>query len=357
MPSYGFSDHRFVVSFSGGIGSFVAAAKTIEKYGKDRVDLVFCDTLIEDPDLYRFLDDAERVLGVRITRLKDGRTPWQVFEDLKFIGNSRFAPCSKTLKSDVFEKHLLESGKYKLLPYPNATIVLGIDWLEEHRFTRAKANWAPWPVIAPLCEPPLLKKSQVLDYFSTFNIATPALYALGFDHNNCGGFCVRAGQAHFARLLQTKREYYLWNEEQEAAVMQRVPSTKPFLRTQSGDDVRYLTLKQFREHLEKLGDYDVNDFGGCGCFVNDGRENRPRLGQNGTPIAQLLDEDLNEKELQVLNFLRSRNMARIREIATVFDQPKLKAEDWVRASLRRLVRARLVSKVGKGLYEVASTTT
>lgn len=260
---------RYIVSFSGGVGSFVAAAMTITKYGRENTDLVFCDTLIEDPDLYRFLDDAEKALGVEITRLKDGRTPWEVFKDGRYIGNSRFAPCSKVLKRDVFEKYLLESGKYKLLPQPDATIVLGIDWTESHRLKRAQDNWAPWPVIGPLCEPPLMSKHQTLRYFEAYNIPLPSLYSKGFSHNNCGGFCVRAGQAQFALLLKTNRDYYLWNEEQEQNVLQSVPTTRPFLRRVTKGVKEYLTLKQFREQLESDGDFDKFDFGGCGCFVDD----------------------------------------------------------------------------------------
>jgi len=150
---------KYIVSFSGGIGSFVAAAMTITKHGPENTELVFCDTLIEDPDLYRFLDDAEKVLDIPILRLKDGRNPWEVFRDKRFIGNSRVAPCSVTLKRDVFERHV--TANFKVLPTPNATIVLGIDWTEQHRLDRAKVNWNPWPVEAPLCEPPLRTPSAI----------------------------------------------------------------------------------------------------------------------------------------------------------------------------------------------------
>jgi len=41
---------------SGGVASAVACKLALEKYG-DSVELVFCDTGIEHPDTYRFMDD------------------------------------------------------------------------------------------------------------------------------------------------------------------------------------------------------------------------------------------------------------------------------------------------------------
>ena len=51
-----------VVMFSGGVASWMAARRIVDE-GGDPV-LLFTDTLIEDPDLYRFLDDAATDLGV-----------------------------------------------------------------------------------------------------------------------------------------------------------------------------------------------------------------------------------------------------------------------------------------------------
>ena len=42
----------------------------IKKYGKENVDLIFCDTGAEDKDTYRFVQDAEKLHGMKITCLK-----------------------------------------------------------------------------------------------------------------------------------------------------------------------------------------------------------------------------------------------------------------------------------------------
>ena len=47
-----------LVFFSGGIGSWAAAKRVAMRPDVKHITLLFADTLIEDEDLYRFLDDA-----------------------------------------------------------------------------------------------------------------------------------------------------------------------------------------------------------------------------------------------------------------------------------------------------------
>jgi len=258
---------RYVVSYSGGVGSFCAGERIVKQFGADSVDFVFCDTLIEHPDLYRFLDESARALGVQVQGLTDGRDPWEVFADIKYIGNTRVAPCSRILKRDRFAEYLTAKGYTP----DTATIVLGMDWTEEHRFTRAQTQWAPFQVLAPMCDAPYLDREAMRGRLDAYGIALPALYKLGFAHNNCGGFCVRAGQAQFALLLKHRPDFYIWNEQCEADLIESNPNCKPFLRQGKNADgtTRYVTLRQFREHLEASGKFDKFDFGGCGCFVDD----------------------------------------------------------------------------------------
>ncbi len=60
------SVHR-VVMFSGGVGSWLAARRVADAHGTDGLVLLFADTLMEDEDLHRFLDDAARNIGVPVT--------------------------------------------------------------------------------------------------------------------------------------------------------------------------------------------------------------------------------------------------------------------------------------------------
>ena len=43
----------------------------------------------------------------------------------------------------------------------------------------------------------------------------PRLYSMGFAHNNCGGFRIKAGRASFANLLRRMPERYARHEQQE----------------------------------------------------------------------------------------------------------------------------------------------
>jgi 3'-phosphoadenosine 5'-phosphosulfate sulfotransferase (PAPS reductase)/FAD synthetase len=72
-----------IVFFSSGKASWMAAKKVAEKFGTEHLWLVFADTRIEDPDNYRFLEDVAKNVGGKLIKLKDGRTPWDVFRQKK----------------------------------------------------------------------------------------------------------------------------------------------------------------------------------------------------------------------------------------------------------------------------------
>lgn len=246
----------YLVSYSGGLSSF-AAAWEIKRQGFN-MELIFCDTLIEDEDLYRFLKETAVFLGLELTTLSDGRTPWEVFKDVRYIGNSRTAPCSTFLKREIFRKYI-EDGNYT----PEETIlVLGFDVTEAHRVERAKENWQPYGILAPLIER-VAAKREALEALKKVGIEIPRLYKMGFQHNNCGGFCVRAGQAQFQKLLEIFPERYAEHEASEQKLLAEIPTTRPFLRRIENGKKKYLSLKQFRESDKQ----ESFDFGGCGCFA------------------------------------------------------------------------------------------
>ena len=253
----------YVVQFSGGVGSYAAARRLVDAHGADQVRLLFADTLIEDADLYRFLDDATADLGCELTRLADGRTPWQVFHDRRFLGSPRVDLCSRVLK-----RELLRSWIDEHCDPARDVIALGIDWSELHRFERARPRWEPFELIAPLCERPYDDRDDRLAQLRARGIEPPRLYALGFPHNNCGGFCVKAGQAQFQLLLQTMPERYAEHERAEQELRDHLGKDVAVLVDRRGGGPRRpLTLRAFRERLEAGGAFDQLDFGGCGCAI------------------------------------------------------------------------------------------
>lgn len=254
---------KHIIFYSGGLGSWMTAKRVIERYGKENVILLFTDTKMEDEDLYRFLNDTEKDFGIQITRIADGRNPWQVFKDVRWLGNSRLAQCSHILKQKTAEKWIKKSF------HPNECILyLGIDWTEIHRTKAPKKNWHPYQVEFPMCEEPYLDKEDMKRELKKTGIELPRLYKLGFVHNNCSGICVRGGQGHWIHLLQTIPERYMEAEQMEQEMRDYLGKDVSILTRIRNGKKENLTLKQLREEYElKPEQIDLFDIGGCGCFV------------------------------------------------------------------------------------------
>jgi len=253
-------DH--VVMYSGGIGSWAAAKRVSEWYGPDRVVLLFADTRMEDPDLYRFIEEGAEDIGAKLVKVAEGRDPWEVFKDKRFLGNSRIDPCSLILKRKFLRRWL--EDRYE----PDEVVVhLGIDIEEEHRFRRAQRYWEPYTMRAPLIERPTIFKFQVREMLKDAGIRIPRLYELGFPHNNCGGFCIKAGLSHFHHLLKMLPDRFAYHEAKEQEMREYLDRPVTILReTRHGEKVG-ITLRELRERAEAAPEQiDLFDWGGCGCF-------------------------------------------------------------------------------------------
>ncbi|MET9353586.1 hypothetical protein ABZY14_11375 [Streptomyces sp. NPDC006617] len=233
-----------VVQFSGGIGSFAAAVRVAEKHGTDDLTLLIADTGIEDHDLWRFADDTSRLLGAPLTKVTDGRTPWQVFRDKKFLGNDRLAPCTRALKQ-IPCRAWMEAHRD-----PAHTLVyVGIEPTvrDRARIPAIARAWKPWRTRFPLCskwEPPRTK-SERLQEARALGVAPPRLYELGFSHNNCGGTCVRAGMRQWRHLLDVMPDRYAYAEAQEED-LRRLLGPVTILRQRRKGVARPLPLAELR---------------------------------------------------------------------------------------------------------------
>jgi 3'-phosphoadenosine 5'-phosphosulfate sulfotransferase (PAPS reductase)/FAD synthetase len=90
-----------IVSFSSGLSSALAVERVLARYGPEPVRVVFMDTLIEDDDNYRFLDEMEaRWLDVyelsEVERIAEGRTPYEVHDN--YVPSQKRARCTYMLK-------------------------------------------------------------------------------------------------------------------------------------------------------------------------------------------------------------------------------------------------------------------
>ena len=250
-----------VVMFSSGIGSWAAAKRYAEKHGTDGMVLLFADTLIEDEDNYRFLHDAADNIGAKLVIVADGRTPGEVMRDARIIGNSRIDPCSNVLKRKLLNKWAEENCT------DETPRIFGIDWTESHRFERMKARSPEKNYVAPLCDAPYLTKGDLIQWAKREGVVAPRMYSMGFPHANCGGFCVKAGQATFKLLLNNFPERYAEHEAWEEEMREMV-GDHSIMTDRSGDGKKkVLTMREFRRRIEDQEPIDEFEFGGCACAL------------------------------------------------------------------------------------------
>lgn len=253
------SIRKHVVMMSGGTGSWATGRRVVDQYGSDNLILLFADTNTEDPDLYRFLREAHVDLGGQLVTLdNDGKTIWDIFREKRYLGNTRIDPCSLYLKRLPMRRWLEANCD------PVDTVCyLGIDWSESHRFDRAKQYWAPWTVVAPLCDEPYIDKADIAASLAARNIELPLLNRQGFAHNNCGGGCIKAGQGQFKQLLELRPDTFADWERNEATVRDQLGDVA-ILRDRRGGKTKPLPLSVLRKNVQ---DVDEFDFGGCACAV------------------------------------------------------------------------------------------
>jgi len=268
-----------VVNFSGGLCSFWAAVRVAEKYGTSDLTLLFADTLIEDEELYEFNQQASEFLGVPITRISIGLTPWELFRQHGLIGNSRFPICSVYLKREPLDAwHLancldtVQEQQVRLFDLDArrpATLYLGFDWTKEKRLIDLRQELPTWQIEAPMQWAPTWDKCRMEREAVAIGIRIPRLYTLGFPHNNCGGRCVRAGISHFVHLYRVLPErFYEWEREEQ--VTRRDLESRgivPFsiLKDRRGGQYNHLWLEDLRKRIDAGEKFARDEWGGCGC--------------------------------------------------------------------------------------------
>lgn len=255
---------KHIVNLSGGACSFWAAHRVIEKFGRQDTILLFADTLIEDEDLYSFNLWSEKQLGIPITRICEGRTPWQLFRDEGLIGNARFPICSVRLKREPLDLWHRQNALEM-----DSVLYLGFDFSEWNRLDDLRRSKPNWKIEAPMCEPPLWDKCKIIDECAKLGFPKQKLYELGFPHNNCGGRCVRAGISHWVHLLHVlPLRYKEWEDEEQATILDflaRGITPLTILKDRRGGVTKDLSLKDLRMRVESGEKFPRDDWGGCGC--------------------------------------------------------------------------------------------
>lgn len=297
---------KHLIFFSGGIGSWKVADIVSKKHASENTYCMFTDTLIEDNDLYRFMLEAwseiykkerpvelikrakclfqpyqdmdirkEQLESLRVDSmeyfnnviwLSEHMDVWDIYKKTRFLGNSRIAKCSHVIKQDLADKYVRSNFSEE-----DTILYLGIDWTEVHRKKGPLKNWQPYKVEFPLCDEHMVFKEELFNELDKLKIKVPELYELGFSHNNCGGFCCRAGQGHFLNLLKQKPELYSYHENKEKEFIDYIGKDVSILKRTVNKQVERLTLEKLRSLYEtgKEESIDKLDMGGCGCFLED----------------------------------------------------------------------------------------
>jgi hypothetical protein len=268
--------HKHIVSIGGGVSSTLELPfAVLDKYGADNTHFVIACLKGESPDLWRMVDWLEQKTGKTVTRLAWHKKPqnlyygmparhyqinppawaysdiWDVFNHVGMMGNSLADPCSRVLKREILRQYTLDF-------YDPATTVMhvGITAGEIDRMLAIQRNWSQIGVAveADLADTPIIgtsaeRANKLLGWI-------PNVYEWGSDtaHNNCGGFCIKAGHGHMARYLWFNRELYLYHENREidfqithntsSTIMRDLKTVKGIRSTTP------LTLRDFRLRME-----------------------------------------------------------------------------------------------------------
>lgn len=173
--------------FSCGASSAVATKIFLANHPEARVAYCASTLSTEHPDNLRFLLDCEQWFGVEIERLYSAKyqDTWDVYAKTGWLVGTQGARCTTELKKRVRQDNST----------PDAVQVFGFDAAERSRFDRFRSsNPDVFSPKAPLIDAGFYK-ADVMAALGRAGIQIPAMYAMGYGHNNCLG-CVK-GQAGY----------------------------------------------------------------------------------------------------------------------------------------------------------------
>lgn len=268
--------------------SWVPAAEDFPDY---RVgDDVPIEEYAGNPDFRAFLAQLRDRCATDIPELiwlVEGRDPWEVYRDTRFLGNSSRDPCSRVLKREILQRWIVGACD------PSDTIIYwGIGGGEAHRFasfdkerevwTGIWPNWHKrgWRVSAPLIGR-IEGELHPTWYMRHAGIDRPRLYGFGYGHGNCGGDCSKAGITHWTSRYQMQREAFRYSAMMERKVRDFLGQHVTFLEERQKVDgvvIRTpLSLDDLGARLAAQPDVfaGIDIWGaapgnsGCGCMIEE----------------------------------------------------------------------------------------
>lgn len=186
------SAKRRLVWFSCGAASAVLAKLAVDKYQSD-CEVVYCDTMdTEHPDNARFFADVERWIGRSILRIRsqEFKSIDEVFTRTRYMAGVAGARCTVEMKKRPREA----------MQYPDDIHLFGYTTEEQRRADRFE-DQNPSLHVEWLLIDEDVSKQACLDRLAQAGIELPAMYRLGFDHNNCLG-CVKSASPRYWNAIR-----------------------------------------------------------------------------------------------------------------------------------------------------------
>lgn len=120
-----------IIFFSGGKSSFSVADWVKTNYPSDNIVLYFTDTLWENFDLYRFIDEASDKLQLPMLIHSAGLNPVELMFERKLVFNSMIGDCSKVLKIRVASDFLKKGQRPAIEKWRNKQYLKADDFVTE----------------------------------------------------------------------------------------------------------------------------------------------------------------------------------------------------------------------------------
>ena len=253
-------------SMGGGFSSTAWLPRVLlETYPKEQIHFVTAVLPNEHPSMWKLYDAVTRRLDIKVTyiaydKLADNKyqivtpenrdntirlwTPFDIFDDVKVLGNSRFDHCSRILKRETIFNYVKDN-----YPEKNVKLAVGIHKEEIDRMLAIYENWKAkgYEVLFPLIDLEKPSKEEQSRLLLEWYDSVLDLYELGFEHNNCHGACIKAGQRQWALLWYYYPNVYRTWEIREAQWREKNGEYSILKKRMDGKTV-YLTLKEFREN-------------------------------------------------------------------------------------------------------------
>ena len=206
---------KYVVCFSGGHSSALAAVETVIRHGRGNTILLNHDISgkVEDEDVKRFKREVAQYLEVPIVYANredfQTDTPLSLCRQKKMLRFGKGSSiCTYYLKTEPFYNWLSENYPVRQGALSEEiTLVYGFDASEPHRITRRRNRLLRQGYLS---EYPLAEGNPVIQDIRDMGICLPRTYHVA-KHANCKG-CLKAGRQHWYMV------YCLWPEIFEEAV-------------------------------------------------------------------------------------------------------------------------------------------